>query len=326
MGVLARERAGVVDPSTGLKRTLTTLDLTLIGVGGIIGAGVYVLSGQAAAKYAGPAVVLSFVFSGVACFFCALCYSELATMVPSSGSAYAFANATLGPYVGFAVGWALMLEYLVGASTVAVGWSGYVQSLLKDMGGVLPPSIAIAPFLRDDKTNTWFATGGTINLLAVIVCLLATALQVRGIQESATFNNIVVVVKVGVLLLFIVCCIWFVKPANYSPFVPPEEGGRFGFIGILKGSSSVFFACVGSYSLRTFLISLVFWGRVSPLPSPLLPSFPPPPPPLLPLGTLALMQSPRPAQRPLMRKRACPLPPWPPSLCALCCTSLWDLL
>ena len=230
-----------VDPRTGLKRTLTTVDLTLIGVGGIIGAGVYVLSGQAAARYAGPAVVLSFVLSGVACFFCALCYSELATMVPASGSAYSFANACLGPYVGFAVGWVLMLEYLVGASTVAVGWSGYVNSLLKDMGTSLPPSIAAAPYLRLDDGVTWVATGGVVNLPAVAVCLLATALQVRGIQESATFNNVVVVVKVGVLLLFIICCVWYVKPENYSPFVPPEQDGRYGFIGILKGSSAVFF-------------------------------------------------------------------------------------
>ena len=232
-----------VDPRTGLKRTLTTLDLTMIGVGGIIGAGVYVLSGRAAAKYAGPAVVLSFVFSGIACFFCALCYSELATMVPSSGSAYAFASATLGPRVGFAVGWVLMLEYLVGASTVAVGWSGYVNSILADCGAALPPGIANAPYLRNDD-GSWSSTGGIVNLPAVVICLLATALQIRGMQESATFNNVVVVVKVGVLVLFLVCCIWYVKPQNYVPFVPPEENGRFGFVGILQGSSSVFFACV----------------------------------------------------------------------------------
>ena len=244
VGLMKRLDPGVLDPRTGLRRTLTTFDLTLIGVGGIIGAGVYVLSGQAAAKYAGPAVVLSFVFSGIACFFCALCYSELASMVPSSGSAYAFANATLGPIPGFAVGWILMLEYLVGASTVAVGWSGYVNSLLKDMGAALPAGIAAAPYLRLED-GSWAATGGVVNLPAVLVCLAATALQVRGIRESATFNNVVVVVKVSVLLLFIVCCMWFIKGSNYAPFVPPEQNGRFGFVGILKGSSSVFFAYIG---------------------------------------------------------------------------------
>ena len=266
-----------VDPRTGLKRTLTTLDLTMIGVGGIIGAGVYVLAGRAAAKFAGPAVVLSFIFSGIACFFCALCYSELATMVPSSGSAYAFASATLGQHVGFAMGWVLMLEYLMGASTVAVGWSGYVNSLLADCGAALPPAIANAPYLRNDD-GSWSSSGGTVNLPAVVICLLATALQIRGMQESATFNNIVVVIKVGVLLLFLVCCIWYVKPQNYVPFVPPEENGRFGFVGILQGSSSVFFACVA------LLLLLLGSGRPPPgplhlsyLPSASLPLFLPPP-------------------------------------------------
>ena len=131
----------------------------------------------------------------------------------------------------------------MGASTVAVGWSGYVGSLLVDCGAPLPAAIASAPYLRNDD-GSWAATGGAVNLPAVLVCLLATALQVRGMQESATFNNVVVAVKVGVLLLFLVCCIWYVRPENYVPFVPPAEGGRFGFLGILQGSSSVFFACV----------------------------------------------------------------------------------
>lgn len=236
---------GSVDSKTGLKRTLTTFDLTCIGVGGIIGAGVYVLSGQAAARYAGPAVVLSFVFSGVACFFCALCYSELSSMVPASGSAYTFASVSLGPMVGFAVGWSLILEYLIGASTVAVGWSGYLCSLFKDMGAPCTTSLRFAPYARLDN-GTWVATGGVVNLPAVVVVLLIAVLQVRGMQESMTLNNIVVMVKVGVLLLFIVCCVGSINTDNYKPFVPDAVGGRFGVLGILKGSSSIFFAYIGA--------------------------------------------------------------------------------
>jgi len=241
---------GAVDPRTGLRRTLTTWDLFLIGVGGIIGAGVYVLSGVAAARYAGPAVMLSFVMSGVSCFFCALCYSELAALIPSAGSAYAFATAALGPRAGFFVGWCLILEYLFGAATVAAGWSGYLVSLFADMGATFDKSVSLAPVRRGDD-GAWRSTGGGINLHAMNICLLATALQVRGARESATFNNVVVVVKVGVLLLFLASCIWFVNPKNYEPFVPPAANGRFGAGGVLQASSVVFFAYIGFDAVST---------------------------------------------------------------------------
>lgn len=251
LGLAKREGGpGVLDPRTGLRRTLTTWDLFLIGVGGIIGAGVYVLSGVAAAKYAGPAVMLSFLMSGVSCFFCALCYSELAALIPSAGSAYAFATATLGPRAGFFVGWALLLEYLFGAATVAAGWSGYLVSLFADMGATFDKSVSLAPVKRADD-GSWQRTGGGINLHAMNICLLAMALQVRGARESATFNNVVVVVKVGVLLLFLVSCIWYINPRNYEPFVPPEVGGRFGGNGVLQASSVVFFAYIGFDAVST---------------------------------------------------------------------------
>ena len=245
LGLIRRDGGpGELDPRTGLRRTLTTWDLFLIGVGGIIGAGVYVLSGVAAARYAGPAVMLSFLMSGVSCFFCALCYSELAAMIPSAGSAYAFATAALGPRAGFFVGWCLILEYLFGAATVAAGWSGYLVSLFADMGATFDKSVSLAPVKRGDD-GSWQKTGGAINLHAMNICLLAMALQVRGARESATFNNVVVLVKVGVLLLFFVSCIWYINPKNYEPFVPPEAGGRYGGNGVLQASSVVFFAYIG---------------------------------------------------------------------------------
>jgi len=233
-----------------LRRSLTTFDLTMVGIGGIIGAGVYVLSGQAAAKFAGPAVVLSFLLAGAACFFCALCYAELAALIPAPGSAYSFATAALGPAAGFAVGWALLLEYLFGAATVAAGWSGYLCSLLADAGAPCSRALSAAPFARGDD-GAWFATGGAVNLPAVAVVALATALQARGARESTAFNNVVVALKVGTLLLFLLSCTWYVRAENYAPFVPPAEGGRFGAVGVLRGAAVVFFAYIGFDAVST---------------------------------------------------------------------------
>jgi len=240
-------------PAPELKRELGLWDLTAVGVGGIVGAGVYVLSGQAAALFAGPAVVLSFVLSGVACGFSALCYAELASIVTSSaGSAYAFATAILGPEIGWLIGWDLLLEYLFGAATVAVGWSSYVQSLLKDGGVVLPLAIAGSPWAYDPLTDAWSSSGSVFNLPAATVCLLLTWLLVRGVRESARLNNAVVVLKIGVLVLFVCVGASYVKPANWQPFVPPEEGpGRFGVGGVLRGSAVIFFAYIGFDAIST---------------------------------------------------------------------------
>ena len=234
------------DAGNPLRRTLGTWDLTAMGVGGIIGAGIFVLTGTAASLYAGPAVVLSFLISGIGCSFSALCYSELAAMMPVAGSAYSFATATMGPLPGFLIGHDLIVEYLFGAATVAVGFSAYLGSLLKDIGLPLPAQIARAPVEYDHKTDTWSVTGGYFNLPAILCTLACTALNVYGIQETARFNNAIVLVKVVVLVIFVVAGAFYVEPANYVPFVPAEEGiGRFGFTGIVRGSSIVFFSFIG---------------------------------------------------------------------------------
>jgi hypothetical protein len=227
-----------------LRRTLGVWDLTSLGIGGIIGAGVYVLTGTAAANYAGPAVIISFIISGVGCGFAALCYSELAAVMPVAGSAYSFAAATLGQFVGWLIGWDLILEYGMGASTVAVGWAAYTCSLLKDMGAPVPHAIAEAPFAYHPDTDTWSVTGGVINLPAVVVVLLMTAINVVGVQESARANNIIVAIKVVVLILFILAGSAFVNRANWEPFVPPEKTpGVYGVGGIFRASAVVFFSC-----------------------------------------------------------------------------------
>ncbi len=234
-----------------MRKTLTWIDLTSIGVGGIIGAGIYVLTGQAAARYAGPAISLSFIIAAFSCLFSALCYSELSSMIPVSGSAYSFASFTLGQLVGWMIGWDLIIEYLFGASTVAVGWSGYFCSLLKDLGMPLPQALSLAPYARHSNGEGWVATGGVFNAPAVAIVGLMTWMLYRGVQESAKFNNIVVVVKVLVLVLFLLAGWGYTKPENWSPFVPPAQGSAYGAWGVLRGSSVVFFSYIGFDAIST---------------------------------------------------------------------------
>jgi APA family basic amino acid/polyamine antiporter len=231
-----------------LKRTLTALDLTGIGISGIVGAGIYVLTGAAAAQYAGPAVIVSFLISAVCCGFACLCYSELASVLPVAGSAYSFTSATLGQLVGFCIGHDLALEYLVGAATVAVGWSGYFTSMLKDAGITLPAAVSTAPARYDHKLEAWVATGGVINLPAIVICLAVTALNFVGVQESARVTNGIVALKVLVLVIFVVAGFTYINPANWSPFVPPagDEFGEYGVGGVLRASSVLFFAFIGA--------------------------------------------------------------------------------
>ena len=242
------------DLSSGhqLKRVLGPVHLTLLGIGCVIGAGIFVLTGQAAASYAGPAISLSFVLSGVACVFAGLCYAEFASMIPVAGSAYTYAYATLGEVFAWIIGWDLILEYLFGASAVAVGWSAYVVSFLKDFGVQLPAALATAPFVYDPATGL-HATGGLLNLPAVFIVSLMIALLVVGIRESANFNNAIVAVKVTVILLFIGCCAGFVHLANWHPFLPQNTGtfGQFGWSGVLRGSAVVFFAYIGFDAVST---------------------------------------------------------------------------
>jgi len=244
----------LADLSSGhqLKRVLGPMHLTLLGIGCVIGAGIFVLTGQAAANYAGPAISLSFMFSGIVCAFAGLCYAEFASMIPVAGSAYTYAYATLGEVFAWIIGWDLILEYLFGASAVAVGWSAYVVSFLKDFGLSLPPSLASAPLAYDPLTGL-HATGGILNLPAVFIVALMIGFLVVGIRESANFNNAIVAVKLAVILVFIGCCAGFVQRANWHPFMPPNTGvfGQFGWSGLLRGSAVVFFAYIGFDAVST---------------------------------------------------------------------------
>jgi APA family basic amino acid/polyamine antiporter len=241
---LIRAEAG--DEASGFHRSLTGWNLLLLGIGGVIGAGIFVLTGQAAAQYAGPAIAISFILSGIACTFAALCYAELAAMIPISGSAYTYAYATLGQLVAWIIGWDLILEYLFGASTVAVGWSGYVVSFLKDFGIQIPAALSSAPFAHS-PTEGWSRTGAIINLPAVLIVSLCTWLLFVGIKESAKFNNAIVVVKLTVLALFIVFGAMQVVPENWVPFIPENTGqfGQYGWSGIFRGAGVIFFAYIG---------------------------------------------------------------------------------
>lgn len=239
--------------STGtLKRVLGPVHLVALGVGAIIGSGIFVLTGQAAAQYAGPSITISFVLAAIASGLAGLCYAEFAAMLPISGSAYTYAYATLGEFLAWIIGWDLILEYLFGASAVAVGWSGYVTSLLKDFGVHLPPMLTGPPVTYAADTG-FQATGNIVNLPAVLIILALTAFLVRGIQESAWLNNVAVVCKVAVILAFIGFGYFYVNPENWSPFIPPEGDnfGEFGLGGILRGAGVIFFAYIGFDAVST---------------------------------------------------------------------------
>jgi APA family basic amino acid/polyamine antiporter len=238
----------------GLKRALTALDLTMLGIGAIIGTGIFVLTGRAAAANAGPAVALSFTVAGVASAFAGLCYSEMASMIPVAGSAYTYSYATMGELVAWMIGWDLILEYLVASAAVSVGWSGYVVAFLHDTFGVdLPRGWTSAPVIWSEAKQHFEMTGATLNLPAVLIILAVTALLVRGIKESARFNTVIVFIKVAVVLLFIAFAAPFVDPANWHPFVPANEGpfGRYGASGVLQGATMVFFAYIGFDAVST---------------------------------------------------------------------------
>jgi len=234
-----------------LKRHLGPVNLTLLGVGCVIGAGIFVLTGTAAALHAGPAVALSFIVSAFGCLLAGLCYAEFASMIPVSGSAYTYGYATMGEFVAWIIGWDLILEYLFGSATVAVGWSGYVTSLLQDFGLQLPASICQSPFVFD--ASGWHTTGAIVNFPAVFVVALMTTLLVIGIKESAKFNNIIVLIKVVVILLFVGFGIAHINVHNWTPFVPANTGiwGQYGWSGILTGAGVVFFAYIGFDAVST---------------------------------------------------------------------------
>ncbi len=235
-----------------LKRALGALNLTMLGIGAIIGTGIFVLTGTVAAQNAGPAVVLSFILAGIASIFAALCYSEFASLVPMAGSAYTYGYATLGELIAWIIGWDLILEYALGAVTVAIGWSGYVVSFLKDIGINVPCAFSAARGLvvtcADGTTTT-----AIFNLPAILIIAIVTTLLVIGIKESADVNNVIVFVKVAVVLLFIVAAAHAVNPANWHPFIPANTGdrGSFGWTGVMAGAGLVFFAYIGFDAVST---------------------------------------------------------------------------
>ncbi|NDD65438.1 MAG: amino acid permease, partial [Acidobacteria bacterium] len=238
-----------------LKKTLSSVDLIMLGIGAIIGTGIFVLTGQAAGKHAGPAVIISMVLAGVVSAFAAFCYSEFAASVPISGSAYAYGYGTLGEFVAWIIGWDLILEYAFGAATVAVGWSGYVVSFLKDLGINFPPQLSVGPWntvkLADGSEVT-----GIVNLPALLISLGVTWLLIRGIKESASFNTVIVMIKVLVVLLFIVAGIGYVNKSNIGLGCEPGIAGcaefmPFGFGGVVTGAAVIFFAYIGFDAVST---------------------------------------------------------------------------
>ncbi len=244
------------DANTGehtLHRTLGKSNLILLGIGAIIGAGIFVLTGAAASQHAGPAVVISFIVAGVACAFAGLCYSEFSSMIPIAGSAYTYAYATLGEFIAWIIGWDLILEYLFGASTVAVGWSGYVTSFLKDFGIHIPDAFCNAPISYDAAAHTYTATGAFLNLPAMAIVGIMTWLLVLGIRESANFNNVIVFIKVIVILLFLFFGFKYINSENWVPFIPENTGtlGEFGWSGIVRAAGIIFFAYIGFDAVST---------------------------------------------------------------------------
>jgi len=263
-----------------LRRALGPINLVTLGIGAIIGAGIFVLTGSAAAKYAGPAIVLSFVLSGIACVFAGLCYAEFASLIPIAGSAYTYGYATLGEIFAWIIGWDLILEYAFGAATVASGWSGYVLSFLEDFGIRIPPRLTLAPSeklvffqghwehlerIKDMlaaqhiNANSLPQQTGLFNLVAFLAIVAVTILLVIGIKESANFNSFIVIVKLAIVLMFIVIAGMFaikhpdIVTANWHPFIPPNTGhfGQYGWSGIARGASVIFFAYIGFDAVST---------------------------------------------------------------------------
>ncbi len=242
-----------------LKRTLLALALVSLGIGDIVGAGIFVLTGHVAATNAGPAITLSFVLAGFVCACAGLCYAEMASTVPIAGSAYTYAYATMGELIAWIVGWDLLFEYALGAAVVAIGWSGYVVSLLNDLGIALPAAYAGAPLAYDAAHGAWRMTGTIINFPAMAVVVSVTALVVIGIHESARVNNVIVAIKLAIIVLFIALAAPFFSAAHWvtagnsdGHFVPPNAGlGQFGWSGVLRGAAVVFFAYIGFDAVTT---------------------------------------------------------------------------
>lgn len=248
-----------------LRRALGPVALTSLGIGAIIGTGIFVLTGIAAHDKAGPALMLSFVVSGATCVFAALCYAEFASMVPVAGSAYTYAYATLGEFMAWIIGWDLVLEYAVTSATVAHGWSHYFQSFIGIFGLSIPPALSRAPFDFDPATGSFMATGSVVDLPSILITLVLTAVLVKGIRESAGFNIAMVAIKLAAVLFVIAVGVFYIDPANWRPFAPFGYSGVSFFgrtifgqsgpggapLGMLAGAAIIFFAYVGFDSVST---------------------------------------------------------------------------
>ena len=248
-----------------LRRVLGPIQLSALGVGAIIGAGIFVATGEAAHNIAGPALMLSYVIAGITCIFAALCYAEFASMVPVAGSAYTYAYATLGELFAWIIGWDLVLEYAVGSATVANGWSGYFQSVIKKIGIELPKALQESPIRYDTATGHFVSTGSFVNLTAIIIVAIVTAVLVKGISESASFNATMVGIKLAAVLFVIGVGAFYINPANWHPFAPYGWTGISFFghhiagkadpggtpLGMMAGAAIIFFAYIGFDSVST---------------------------------------------------------------------------
>src|SRR3954462_13179729 len=244
MGLLSRKSLGDLQAEAEggqLRRSLGPWHLTALGIGSIIGTGIFVLTGTAASQNAGPALVLSMIISAIGCAFSGLCYAEFSAMVPVAGSAYTYAYATIGEFVAWIIGWDLILEYALSVATVAVGWSGYLVSFARDFGVVIPPWLASPP------------PEGLFNLPAALIVLVVAGLLVIGIKQSADTNTLLVAIKTVVLIVFVVAGASYVRRANLTPFIPPNQGafGEFGWSGVLRGAGVMFFAYIGFDAVST---------------------------------------------------------------------------
>lgn len=235
-----------------LKRHLGSFQLITIGIGAIIGAGIFVITGQAAADYAGPAIAISFVIAAIICLFAGLCYAELASLIPISGGSYSYSYVALGEFPAWIVGWVLVAQYLVSASTVAVGWSGYFVSLLNDLGISFPDSLSQSPWVNLPGSG-WQWSGAYFNVPAIFLSVLMGLLISVGIRAASYFNNAMVVIKLSTVLVFVLLGIFFIQSENWTPFIPENTGvfGQFGWSGIVRGAGLVFFAYLGFDTVST---------------------------------------------------------------------------
>lgn len=257
MNPLTRKTVAMLQASTGddgamLAPSIGLFALICLGVGATVGAGIFILTGTVAAQHSGPAVALSFLIASLVCLLAGLCYAELAAMMPVAGSAYSYTHASMGEAAAWAVAWCLVLEYLFSGALVAIGWSAYLQSALRDIGAGFPALFAQAPFAISGDRHL-VTTGSIIDLPATLVTLACTAMLLRGTDFSARINTLIVVVKITAMLLVVATGFAFIHPANWSPFIPPNEGtfGHFGWSGVMQGAGVLFFAYVGFDAVST---------------------------------------------------------------------------